>query len=473
MTTQELYKKLNAGEITEQKFLYEVRRDQNLHFISKFNNFKDTVRILKNKGIISEEKQEVEVYAKTIDMVNPYEYARGMDYELGVVIDSVGNRVMDGNSGDSAHDENITYEDILKAQKKVLKNLTKNPYYYQQKLIPQMEGESEYEVEVNAKSIEALKKKAGKIIREGKDTITYDPKIHDDVIENLFMYEKDEYKVIKPGMIKFMDPDEAYNAANDLRDLDTPVKLAEHGEDYEKVSKVMGNVSPLEEDDKTQAFVMALDMWKNAKGTSDAQKALDNLKKVSKDSLGVELPLDEQQLSMFDDEESTKKFDDLSNIDFEKEDYQRLSFAQRSDLVQAGLSKIRGARNQTEKRKAAEDFVKLSNAMGIPIELKNLLEADTDYDRAKDAKRLGKKGEENIYGAGVKKGEEIAAKKMAAKREAIYEKYAEQYNVDVNEIKDRLEAYKLEKEAIEVEDEDTAIAVQKKSPEADVRIVNK
>ena len=98
---------------------------------------------------------------------------------------------------------------------------------------------------------------------------------------------------------------------------------------------------------------------------------------------------------------------------------------------------------------------------------------DTDYDRAKDAKRLGKKGEENIYGAGVKKGEEIAAKKMAAKREAIYEKYANEYGVDVNDVKDRLEAYKLEKEAIEVEDEDTAIAVQKKSPEADVRIVNK
>ena len=86
MTTQELYKKLNAGEITEQKFLYEVRRDQNLHFISKFNNFKDTVRILKNKGIISEEKQEVEIYAKTIDMVNPYEYARGMDYESHALV---------------------------------------------------------------------------------------------------------------------------------------------------------------------------------------------------------------------------------------------------------------------------------------------------------------------------------------------------------------------------------------------------
>jgi len=42
----------------------------------------------------------------------------------------------------------------------------------------------------------------------------------------------------------------------------------------------------------------------------------------------------------------------------------------------------------------------------------NINEGDTDYDRAKDAKRLGKKGEKNIYGAGVKKGEEIEKKKM-------------------------------------------------------------
>lgn len=405
MTTQELYKKLNAGEITEQKFLYEVRRDQNLHFVSKFNNFKDTVRILKNKGIISEEKKEVEIYAKTIDMVNPYEYSRGMDYELAVVVDSIGNRVSKTNSGDSVHEEDITYEDILKAQKKVLKNLTKNPNYYSQKLIPQMEGESEYEVEVNSKSIEALKKKAGKIIRE-------------------------------------------------------------HGEDYEKVSKVMGNVSPLEEDDKTQAFVMALDMYKNAKGTADEKKALDNLEKVSQDSLGVKLPLEgvdieEQQLGL--------NFPD----DFQKADYDRLDFSQRRELFMQALKNWRDA-EPNDRQVAKENLVRIANAVGVDIDVDDLMErGDTDYDRAKDAKRLGKKGEENIYGAGVKKGEEIAAKKMAAKREAIYEKYANEYGVDVNELKDRLEAYKLEREAIEVEDEDTAIAVQKKSPEADVRIVNK
>ena len=39
-------------------------------------------------------------------------------------------------------------------------------------------------------------------------------------------------------------------------------------------------------------------------------------------------------------------------------------------------------------------------------------EGDTDYARAKAAKRLGTKGEKNIYGAGVKKGEEVEKKKL-------------------------------------------------------------
>ncbi len=159
MTTQDLYTKVSIGEITEQKFLYEVRRDTNLPWITSSNTFADTIKILKNKGMISEKqakqstgKQEVEIIAKTIDMVNPYEYARGMDIELGVENEAVGN-------------SEITEDDIKKAQKKVLKNLTKDPSYYSKKHIASM-GDSEYEVEVNAKSIAALEKQKGKIIRE-------------------------------------------------------------------------------------------------------------------------------------------------------------------------------------------------------------------------------------------------------------------------------------------------------------------
>ena len=414
MTTQELYNKVLAEEVTQQKFLYEVRRDINLPFITASNNFKDTVQILKNKGMISEKKlstgkQEVEIYAKTIDMVNPYDYTKGMNYELDVVIDAVGNRIA-ANAGDSMHIEDLTKDDILKAQKKVLKNLTKNPQHYQQLLIPQMEGETEHAIEVTAKSIEALKKKAGKVIRE-------------------------------------------------------------HGEDYEAVSKVMGNVSQLEEDDKTQAFVMAMDMFKNAKGTADEKKALDNLKKVSKDSIGVELPLKEDVKDRTEPEPSQIEIENVDQLSDEALD--RLDFPTRSRLVNDALYKIRRAPNPQEEKKAKEVFVRVAKAIGAKINIMDLMEADTDYDRAKDAKGLGKKGEENIYGAGVKKGEEIAAKKMAVKRESIYEKYAQKYGVDVNDVKDRLEAYKLKQEAIEVEDEDVAISVQKKSPDADVRIIKK
>ena len=59
MTTQDLYTKVVKGEITEQKFLYEVRRDINLPFITPSNNFTDTVTILKNKGMISEKQAKL------------------------------------------------------------------------------------------------------------------------------------------------------------------------------------------------------------------------------------------------------------------------------------------------------------------------------------------------------------------------------------------------------------------------------
>ena len=271
MTTQDLYTKVSIGEITEQKFLYEVRRDINLPFITPSNNFTDTVKILKNKGMISEKqtklstgKQEVEIISKTIDMVNPYEYSKGMDIELGVENEAVGNA-------------DITEEDIKKAQKKVLKNLTKDQNYYSKKNTATM-GDSEYDIEINAKSIADLEKKnkgkKGKIIREQDD--------------------------------EFESEDERENYYLDLDDVN------EHGEEHDRVADVNIDSTPLEEE--------------------------------------------------------------------EVEELGRL-------------------------------------------------------------------------------------------RDAIYEKYAKKYGVDVNELKDKLEARKLE--AIEVDNEDTAIAVQKKSPDSDVRIVKK
>ena len=55
MTTVDLYKKHKSGDISREKFLYEVRRDTRLPFITNLTSYNDAVQILKNKSIIKEE----------------------------------------------------------------------------------------------------------------------------------------------------------------------------------------------------------------------------------------------------------------------------------------------------------------------------------------------------------------------------------------------------------------------------------
>ena len=162
MTVQNLYTQYLDGKVTKAKFLYEVRRDQNLDMISHHNNFDDTIKILKNKNIISEKaskestgKQDVEIIAKTIDMVNPYEYARGMKFELEMI--------------DIPTRTDLTEEEVLKAQKKVLANLTKNPQFYFDKINGKGEVSDKW-VETTKKNIDAIGKgKAAKgLMRESK-----------------------------------------------------------------------------------------------------------------------------------------------------------------------------------------------------------------------------------------------------------------------------------------------------------------
>ena len=103
-------------------------------------------------------KDGVEIIAKPIDMVNPYEYQRGMEVELNMANNAVGDWM----------EEELNTGIVKKDSKKVLKNLTKDPQYYQKMVGYQMEGDSMYDIEVNKKSIEDLKKTTGKIIKENK-----------------------------------------------------------------------------------------------------------------------------------------------------------------------------------------------------------------------------------------------------------------------------------------------------------------
>lgn len=152
MTTKELYIKHKSGEVSNQKFLYEVRRDSNLPWITNMTSYEDAVKILKNKGIINEADAkkygDVEVISKTIDMVNPYEYSKGMNYELDMAMNPVR--------------QDLDEEEVLAAQKKVLANITKDSNYYTKLyagLNPTAEVEGYKEIEIAGKNLDKNLKK--------------------------------------------------------------------------------------------------------------------------------------------------------------------------------------------------------------------------------------------------------------------------------------------------------------------------
>ena len=241
MTVQNLYTQYLDGKVTKAKFLYEVRRDQNLDMISHHNNFDDTIKILKNKNIISEKaskdskqptgKQEVDVIAKTIDMVNPYEYARGMKFELEMT--------------DVPTKTDLTEDEVLKAQKKVLANLTKNPQYYFEKLNGKGEVSDKW-VETTKKNIDAIGKgKNAKVIREGE--------MSDRVIARkaINIYNDGEYLHNQGQKEKAEElRQQAIEIASEIgfgEDEFRPYKLEEHGQYADRVADVNADSSPLKE----------------------------------------------------------------------------------------------------------------------------------------------------------------------------------------------------------------------------------
>jgi hypothetical protein len=103
MTTAILFKKHRAGEISKEKFLYEVRRDQRLPFITNMTSYEDSIKILKNKGIVKE--------ATAADNIHPYLLKKAVEAEL-----------LKGGE--------ITNLAYAKAVAKATKNLQKDPTAY-------------------------------------------------------------------------------------------------------------------------------------------------------------------------------------------------------------------------------------------------------------------------------------------------------------------------------------------------------
>ena len=84
MTTIDLYRKHKAGGVSRENFLYEVRRDNNLPFITNLTSYDDAVKILKNKGIVTEaEDVKAEVKPKVPSTKKPKSLHIEDIYEIG------------------------------------------------------------------------------------------------------------------------------------------------------------------------------------------------------------------------------------------------------------------------------------------------------------------------------------------------------------------------------------------------------
>lgn len=115
-TLQEKYNAILEGNFSKKQFVRDARLALP-NLITQFNGYEDTVSILKNKGMLHENKKsEVTHYDKPEPGYSIETLERGVDYELE------GMGLMS--------QETVSEEDYVKAKKKAEKNLEKNPNHY-------------------------------------------------------------------------------------------------------------------------------------------------------------------------------------------------------------------------------------------------------------------------------------------------------------------------------------------------------
>ena len=116
VTVTEKYRAVQEGRMAKSVFLQQMKREYPF-FVSQFDNFDSSVAILKNKGMLFEEKKD-DVYNKDYYKFSDEGVRRGTDAELTKM------------GIDSTRPGNISKEDLEKAKETALKNLRKDPLYY-------------------------------------------------------------------------------------------------------------------------------------------------------------------------------------------------------------------------------------------------------------------------------------------------------------------------------------------------------
>ena len=217
-------------------------------------------------------------------------------------------------------------------------------------------------------------------------------------------------KLIRNSIIKELSPSGAY------RDPETFEKEYEEEQKYLNRDPETGEI----DDDDLDALVKELEY-------QDDDAALDNMYS----------PLYEKKKDEKEDIEIT-----ADEIDTTEEPSTNIKGPALSDAEQEYLNTLEILKNKAKKM----GDEKLEDQIGNIItyftrqhvvkegDTDNDKEGDKDYDRAKAAKRLGKKGEENIYGAGVKRGEKIEKKRLQ-KEISVYPPGEMDNLVNLNDVK--------------------------------------
>lgn len=122
-TATEKLRAVNEGKMAKGEFVRQMRLTYPQH-ITQFNGFKDSVQILKNRGLVFETSKEVKAdksYSYSDEAIT-----RGLRYELQLL-------------GHEDYQLDTPDEVVVRAKERAIKNLNKNPLHY----INLISGESE------------------------------------------------------------------------------------------------------------------------------------------------------------------------------------------------------------------------------------------------------------------------------------------------------------------------------------------
>ena len=129
-TVTEKYRAIQTGQISESEFVRQMRLTHPQH-ITQFNGFNDTVQILKNKGLLFEEKKY-----ETVN-ISDDSVRRGLRYELTAMgIDPSGE---------------VSAEDQNKAKDKATSNIAKDPLHYYNLLSGESSNVDKHDKQVEVK----------------------------------------------------------------------------------------------------------------------------------------------------------------------------------------------------------------------------------------------------------------------------------------------------------------------------------